>query len=1041
MANPSWFSTPYYLVSKQAQLASQGQQMTIPQIEAAIAAAGYTPYTHYLAYSTSELTDPNEYFSTKEVLEAQAVASGLPQTDYTVIQTAFVNAGFTNAYDWWAQYGWTNNINPSNDFNVEAYLEAKAMSSVPPITVAAVEAAFVAAGLTPLSHYESYGREEGLQVVPVYLDDQVAVPANQTIALTKTSGQAVTGGALSELFTAVASPLSRENTLHTSDTIDGGAGINTLRVNMSTDFAGFAAGKGLTNIDNIQLINTGILREYNATGSDGVANYALAGEVDLAELSSVANIVAQDRAEDLNIGFAADVTDGTQTLNLTTIDVGSIDGDGVVSEVKVNATGVGALQLDVHGASFLDLSGVTDATELTLLGDGEAVITKVSAIKTVDAAYMSGDLDLDLDGANGVTRVDTGTGATVIHADVTVAANDLAKNATLVGNGAYDELYLTATDDTTVQYTSTGFEVIGFEGVTDGKTLTFSAKNSTGIEEVEVIGAAVEGTVTVANLGAIDLVVSLEDNFVAGGKNATLNVDNTGTAFVVANATVDANAENIEESDTAVVLTKATGLDVVVEEFTKFSGSITASKATSAAIAAAGQLSNATITAGAATSVVLTSLDADVAQTLTLAARSATALEVASAGDVTLNVASDLSKVESLNVAAEGLFKSTSALSAANEIGLTGAGDIELGNAGTETYDLIIDAANGGTFDAVDLTGARVTVDVANVGGDVAVNDVFSAGAVKIDASTSLGDVAFRDIFGSTVTIDATDAGSFDARAIEAGSKVTYVGTELAANSVNVVAAVGSETLTVDVIGGIVADDVTVTSARATTTKVTVTGDLDIEGIGTDSVAVNVSAVNNIANSVAVDISGVEGLEVSEITTSLNDKTVVTLGSAGSEDAIVFGAVKASTVSSFVVADGDSLNISIGTLADFVTLAAVAINAAADGDIITVDATDTSDLSAATENIVYLTDATFADTAGVLAAISDGDAGEITFKAAVDDDDIALLWTDTTGKIHLSQLHAQLTVDDTLDGTSTLIDIAIVGSTAALVDANVAFVA
>ena len=132
MANPSWFVESDYLTSKLNQLIASGDTTysNVNQVKNAIEAAGWTTYTHFSTFSLAERTSPNSYFDTNEYLAAKANQLNATQgvTTWNAENTALAlqNAGYTNAYDHFAQWGWTENVNPSNAFDVSSYLETKA---------------------------------------------------------------------------------------------------------------------------------------------------------------------------------------------------------------------------------------------------------------------------------------------------------------------------------------------------------------------------------------------------------------------------------------------------------------------------------------------------------------------------------------------------------------------------------------------------------------------------------------------------------------------------------------------------------------------------------------------------------------------------------------------------------------------------------------------------------------------------------------------------------------------------------------------------
>src|SRR5690606_26091747 len=185
MANTPWFVKEDYLASKLAQLieldAETYGEWTTEQVEEAITLAGLTPEEHFNEFGAEELTSPNAYFDANYYLAAKADAlnaseGGGEWTAETVAE-AFAEAGLT-PWTHFQLHGWAEGVNPSADFDVNAYLEAKAADAE--VTVEDVKEAFIANGFDPISHYELHGKEEGIEPQPV-----APAPSTLTEALVK----------------------------------------------------------------------------------------------------------------------------------------------------------------------------------------------------------------------------------------------------------------------------------------------------------------------------------------------------------------------------------------------------------------------------------------------------------------------------------------------------------------------------------------------------------------------------------------------------------------------------------------------------------------------------------------------------------------------------------------------------------------------------------------------------------------------------------------------------------------------------------------
>lgn len=195
MATPTWFNEQFYLRSKLAQLntATSTEFNTTAHVRQAIEAAGLTPYEHFQNCSLAEKTSPSQHFNTYEYLQAKANQlnddEGVDTWNVDTVADAFLQAGFATAWDHYDQFGVNEGLNPSNDFDTSAYFDAKLtqLQTDDPEgdwTLPKVMEAFKAAELNPVSHYETFGRDEGLPVVPVADADRVAEDPLNSINIT-----------------------------------------------------------------------------------------------------------------------------------------------------------------------------------------------------------------------------------------------------------------------------------------------------------------------------------------------------------------------------------------------------------------------------------------------------------------------------------------------------------------------------------------------------------------------------------------------------------------------------------------------------------------------------------------------------------------------------------------------------------------------------------------------------------------------------------------------------------------------------------------
>ena len=168
MAVPQWFSATAYYENK---LASLGGDWTATKLDAALREAGYGTsdeglYRHFVEYGNDEGVSPNAYFSTKQYLYNKAADFYNVESPST-IQISQVNwlikeAGMT-PWEHFNLYGWREGINPSDKFDVGKYLDDKLADLGSGWTMDGLVDALLKGGLSPVTHYMEYGKNEGLE--------------------------------------------------------------------------------------------------------------------------------------------------------------------------------------------------------------------------------------------------------------------------------------------------------------------------------------------------------------------------------------------------------------------------------------------------------------------------------------------------------------------------------------------------------------------------------------------------------------------------------------------------------------------------------------------------------------------------------------------------------------------------------------------------------------------------------------------------------------------------------------------------------------
>ena len=119
-------------------------------------------YAHFVQFGAAEEVAPNADFNANEYYAAKAAQFyGVEPKAVTEFQIANVKQVITsngmNAWTHYQQFGSAEGVNPSNAFDADAYLAAKAVAMGGDWTAAIVVKAIADNGMTVLEHYLTYG--------------------------------------------------------------------------------------------------------------------------------------------------------------------------------------------------------------------------------------------------------------------------------------------------------------------------------------------------------------------------------------------------------------------------------------------------------------------------------------------------------------------------------------------------------------------------------------------------------------------------------------------------------------------------------------------------------------------------------------------------------------------------------------------------------------------------------------------------------------------------------------------------------------------
>ena len=476
-SNPKWFNFSTYMANKLTQLkeadADTYGSWDAQKLSDAFAEAGFVgqegAYEHFQQYgnTSDENVSPNPNFIAKEyyIFKAasyynKAVADVTPQ-EAASIGTAIKEAGMS-AWQHYIDYGTEEGINPSNNFDTNKYLQAKAdalnaaaVDGKTTWTPAEVAKAISDAGMNALSHAMEYadGTTAGEAAAP-FNDDGSVIDAykvddkaddggeGQNYALTAGVDSITPNGAtLNDGETTVTAPGAGDDTINgvvgrtisVIDTIDLGGGNNTANL-IGANLTATAA--NLPQLNNVQVVNfeqrdvasntfdaslAANMTEFNLTASQ--AGFEVTNATTTTKAWSVKGLTAD--TQDLIFTYKAGQLTGTEDAFDLTLDgiksttgTAATDAD-VVVRPGANNQGVEVVNITATGANqlaYLNVSNQANAagggpvlaanatmTTLNITGEGTLKVANNIVFKdatgTINAGTNSGGVDLKFDTA------------------------------------------------------------------------------------------------------------------------------------------------------------------------------------------------------------------------------------------------------------------------------------------------------------------------------------------------------------------------------------------------------------------------------------------------------------------------------------------------------------------------------------------------------------------------------------------------------------------------------------------------------------------
>ena len=653
---------------------------------------------------------------------------------------------------------------------------------------------------------------------------------------------------IGSIDTAAGTPNAELVTLTSSDIINGGAGIDTLKIAHS----GTQNTTTLGNLTNVEIVEI----ESSSTGGVTVDSSNVAGITNLNVTKAAAVVSATAGAttdiavtlKDNTTAASTHTVDGGKNVTFTLTDAGGAGPDTItIGAAAATTTPKGDVVVNVTGKAYDAANG--DVTLGAIQVDGGKTVS-VTQKATSDAAKAAVDTGIDTVTQGAVTvNANADTTTVTIKQDATVA-----KVAAAPSTGGVTE---TATIKFGALKTNDALTING---------LTFTAKENLSGEQVAaafsnmVSGLAVAGKDTqgsqVASKGVF---TGAFDTTGAAGYTAAAASGDT-VVFTAARANLDATDLAIGST---ITLTNTSGNSVAPTVTVVQGKAHDATPAGGVMGVAAGAV---TIAGGAAATAVKTVTVDGYAATgsagLTATTSALETLNLSNGGDfvVTQAAATLAMNLTNVGTAAKAATPTSAAVTAAYAV-------LDLNNTATKTLNI---KSNGTNTVELDLAGATGTTTL-NVSGTGLLNAGGSGGAASTLGSVTtikVTETAGLNLSNATVTnvtsVDTTGTTGATTIAID-GGKATYAG-GAGVDTVTVSAATGGFTKAIDLGAGndsLNLEALTVAQLQALPVTNVLKG-----GEGDDTIALTAAqAVDLSANSTfAGKIEGFEKLSLTKAT-------------------------------------------------------------------------------------------------------------------------------------------------------------------------------
>ncbi|GAB4405649.1 MAG: S-layer protein RsaA [Rhodoferax sp.] len=675
-------------------------------------------------------------------------------------------------------------------------------------------------------------------------DSILGVTSGQTYTLT-TGVDTVAGTSGNDTINAVIDNSTPATTFSALDSIDGGAGTDTLKISAIADFA-IPSGATVTNVENVQIADVAKVGKFSEDGS---------GDLDLSTLfGGVSNLTVTSGSEadfEAATGTAVNLSGVTGGVEIVggasqTVSLAAQGGDVKLS----GTTGAVSFTSAKHGNNTVKIDGGSTVTVSTTSTVGNGDITIGSATPATGAVSVTSALNGDGTSGLGQGKITVTGGSTVtVNSSLTITAKDqLASsvhsfgNVTVTGDGkttsvtvnqTYAETEYTKAAVAAVKETS----VVTFSAMTAGQTLsinglTFTASKNLTAAEV----AAAFSNLTAADRQSVQGPVA--DGVFTGDFNTAV-----WTSGPASGAVVTFTAQDDDETDLSFTGT-ATAPTQVKTAGTAGSAAMTSSNTvTYGAVRVdddlAASITTVNVNGYVSADLGKTGTDLNALTTLSLANSGGNADVATSATTLGLTVNNVQHAVNLDHTAATIKTLNVIATGKDSTFGLTAAAVEDL----TVTGDKVLDIDTGSALTAlktVTVTGsAGLSIDATGLANQTSFNTTGTTGTVTatIDASkaTYTGGAGVDNVTLSSTTVS---------KAISTG-----------AGNDKVTLATGTTSLTANISAGDGADTLVMAAANAATASGSNVFETFIDGFEKLSLGQVATTANN-----SIDLSNMDDI-------------------------------------------------------------------------------------------------------------------------------------------------------------------------------------